>query len=78
MASLAAYSGLRWGELAALNTGQIAPAARVITVDRKVVEISRQIYVAPARVTDGGDPAETWRAVSADLDAARSQAPPSR
>src|SRR5689334_24815091 len=34
MASLAACSGLRWGELAALTTGQIAPAARVITVDR--------------------------------------------
>jgi integrase len=45
MANLAAYSGLRWGELAALTTGQIAPAARVITVDRKVVEISGQIYV---------------------------------
>jgi integrase len=45
MASLAAYSGLRWGELAALTTVQIAPAARVITVDRNVVEISGQIYV---------------------------------
>jgi integrase len=67
MANLAAYSGLRWGELAALTTGQIAPAARVITVDRKVVEISGQIYVeAPKnrkfrrtiypRVTPGGYP----------------------
>jgi integrase len=44
MANLAAYSGLRWGELAALTIGQVAPAARVITVDRKVVEISGQIY----------------------------------
>jgi len=45
MANLAAYSGLRWGELAALTIEQIAPAARVITVDRKVVEISGQMYV---------------------------------
>ena len=45
MASLAAYSGLRWGELAALTIPQIAQAARVITVDRKVVEISGRLYV---------------------------------
>jgi integrase len=67
MALLAAYSGLRWGELAALTTGQVTPAARVITVDRKVVEISGQIYVeAPKnrkfrrtiypRLTPGGYP----------------------
>jgi integrase len=67
MASLAAYSRLRWGELAALTTGQVTPAARVITVDRKVVEISGQIYVeAPKnrkfrrtiypRLTSGGYP----------------------
>jgi integrase len=35
MASLAACSGLRWGELAALTIAQVALAARVITVDRK-------------------------------------------
>jgi integrase len=45
MASLAAYSGLRWGELAALTIGQIAQAARVITVDRKVVEVGGRLYV---------------------------------
>jgi integrase len=45
MASLAAYSGLRWGELAALTIGQVALAGRVITVDRKVVEISGRLYV---------------------------------
>jgi len=45
MANLAAYSGLRWGELTALIIGQIGPAARGITVDRKVVEIGGQIYV---------------------------------
>jgi integrase len=45
MANLAAYSGLRWGELTALTTGQVAPAARVITVDRKVVEVAGHLYV---------------------------------
>jgi len=45
MATLAAYSGLRWGELAALTVGQVAPAARVITVDRKVVEVGGRLYV---------------------------------
>jgi integrase len=44
MANLAAYSGLRWGELAALTTGQVTPAARVITVDRKVVEVGGRLY----------------------------------
>jgi integrase len=34
MANTAAYSGLRWGELAALTVPQADPAARVITVDR--------------------------------------------
>ena len=67
MVNLAAYSGLRWGELTALTTAQIDPAARVITVDRKVVEISGQLYVeAPKnrkfrrtiypRLTPGGYP----------------------
>ena len=45
MANLAAYSGLRWGEMAALTIDQVDQVARVITVDRKVVEISGQIYV---------------------------------
>ena len=40
MASTAAYTGLRQGELFALTTGQIDPAARVIDVDRKVIEVS--------------------------------------
>jgi integrase len=44
MANLAAYTGLRWGELAALTMAQIDPAARVITVDRKVVEIGGQLF----------------------------------
>ena len=45
MASTAAYSGLRWGELAALTIPQVDQAARVITVDRKVVEVSGQLYL---------------------------------
>ena len=49
MANLAAYSGLRWGELAALTIGQIAQAARVITVDRKVVEVGGQLYLEPPK-----------------------------
>ena len=43
MASTAAYSGLRQGELFALTTGQIDPAARVIDVDRKVIEVAGKL-----------------------------------
>ena len=43
MASTAAYTGLRQGELFALTTGQIDPAARVIDVDRKVIEVSGKL-----------------------------------
>ncbi len=45
MASTAAYSGLRWGELAALTTGQVDQAGRVITVDRQVIEVAGHLYV---------------------------------
>jgi integrase len=45
MANTAAYSGLRWGELAALTITQVDLVGRVITVDRKVVEIAGQLYV---------------------------------
>ena len=45
MASTAAYSGLRWGELTALTISQVDPAGRVITVDRKVVEVAGHLYV---------------------------------
>jgi integrase len=48
MANTAAYSGLRWGELAALTADQIDQGGRVITVDRKVAEIAGHLYlVAP-------------------------------
>jgi len=45
MANTAAYSGLRWGELTALTIPQVDQAARVITVDRKVVEVCGQLYL---------------------------------
>jgi integrase len=49
MAVTAAYSGLRWGELTALTVPQVDPAARVIAVDRKVVEVAGHLYVEPLR-----------------------------
>jgi integrase len=45
MASTAAYSGLRWGELVALTITQVDTGARVITVDRKVVEVGGHQFV---------------------------------
>ena len=45
MACTTAYSGLRQGELFALTISQIAAAARVITVDRKLIEVAGQLYV---------------------------------
>jgi hypothetical protein len=44
MANTAAYSGLRWGELAALTIAQVDQATRVIAVDRKVVEVGGRLY----------------------------------
>jgi integrase len=45
MAHTAAYSGLRWGELAALTIGQVDEPGRVIMVDRKVVEVGGRLYL---------------------------------
>ena len=45
MADTAAYSGLRWGELTALAIGQVDNDARVITVDRKVIEVAGHLYI---------------------------------
>jgi integrase len=45
MANTAAYSGLRWGELIALTIPQVDRGARVITVDRKVVEVAGHLFV---------------------------------
>ena len=36
---------LRWGELTALTIPQVDQAGRVITVDRKVVEVAGHLYV---------------------------------
>jgi integrase len=44
MALTAAYSGLRWGEEAALTVPQVDTAARVIMVDRKVVEVGGHLF----------------------------------
>jgi len=45
MAFTAAYSGLRWGELAALTAKQVSPTRREINVNRKVVEVSGHLYI---------------------------------
>jgi integrase len=45
MAYAAAYSGLRWGEIAALTAGQVDTAARVISVDRKVAEVAGHLHI---------------------------------
>ena len=45
MVNTAAYSGLRWGELAALTIPQVDDDARVITVDRKVIEVAGHLYI---------------------------------
>jgi integrase len=45
MAHTAAYTGLRQGELFALTMDQVAAAARVITVDRKVVEVGGKLFL---------------------------------
>jgi integrase len=44
MASTAAYSGLRWGELTALTIWQVDQAGRVIIVDRQVIEVAGHLY----------------------------------
>jgi integrase len=49
MASTAAYSGLRWGELTALTIPQIDQAGRVITVDRQVIEVAGHLYLEPPK-----------------------------
>jgi len=45
MASIAAYSGLRWGELTALAVPQVATDARTIAVERKVIEVAGHLYI---------------------------------
>lgn len=45
MANTAAYSGLRWGEIAALGADQVLAEERVIAVERKVVEVAGHLFV---------------------------------
>jgi len=45
MVQFAAYTGLRWGELAALTAAQVSPEARAVAVDRKVIEVRGRLYV---------------------------------
>jgi integrase len=49
MVYFAAYTGLRWGELAALSIGQIETVTRTVTVDRKVVEVGGKLFVEPPK-----------------------------
>ena len=82
MANTAAYTGLRQGELFALTTGQIDPAARVIDVDRKVIEVSgtlltgapkgrkRRKTIYPARTPRGYPLAQK---IAARIQAARAE-----
>jgi integrase len=45
MVCFAAYTGLRWGEIAALTAAQVSPGERGVLVDRKVVEIRGHLFV---------------------------------
>jgi integrase len=45
IANVAAYSGLRWGELIALTVPQVDQDVRIIGVDRQVVEIAGHLFV---------------------------------
>ncbi len=85
MACFAAYTGLRWGELAALTTGQIDQAARTVTVDRKVIEIGGTLHTEPPkgrkqrrtiypRQTPGGYPLADRVAARIDAACAEQQA----
>jgi integrase len=84
MANTAAYSGLRWGELAALTIPQVDTEARVITVDRKVVEVAGHLHVeAPKnrkhrrtiypRSTPGGYPLAERCQLTAQIEEARAE-----
>jgi integrase len=82
MANTAAYTGLRWGELAALTVAQITPATRTVDVDRKIIEIGGTLYseppkgrkrrrtIYPSRTPDGYPLAER---IAARAEAARAE-----
>ncbi len=44
-----AYSGLRWGEMAALTADRVEPTRRRIVVDRQVVETRHQLSLGPPK-----------------------------
>jgi integrase len=46
---LVAYSGLRWGEMAALTAERVDPARRRITVDRQVIETRHALALSPPK-----------------------------
>jgi integrase len=46
---LVAYSGLRWGEHAALTADRFDPARRRIAVDRQLIETRREIKLSPPK-----------------------------
>jgi integrase len=60
MASTAAYSGLRWGELTALGIHQVDTGSRVITMDRKVVEVAGHLYVEAPKCRKYRRTRPTW------------------
>jgi integrase len=49
MANVAAYSGVRWGELTALTVSQVHQSSRVIAVDRKVVEVAGHLFLEASK-----------------------------
>src|SRR5260370_39109329 len=49
MAYTAAYAGSRWGELAALTHDQIDQDGRIITIDRKIIEIGGTLHLQPPK-----------------------------
>ncbi len=44
---LVAYSGLRWGEHAALTADRVDPVGRRIVVDRQVIETNQRLTLSP-------------------------------
>lgn len=44
-----AYSGLRWGEMAALTADRVDPTRRCIVVDRQVVETRHELSLGPPK-----------------------------
>jgi integrase len=54
MVYFAAYTGLRWSELATLTAAGISQQARTVAVHRKVIEVRGHLYVEAAKTASGG------------------------